>query len=579
MNFDIDELDIEDFDLETVGYIDSSFSCESESPKISVSEILINYNEKFKNGLPAKYREKEVFDVISQLMMTQKSCSLLTGAPGTGKTKIVEEIARLIANKSPYTALLNNYVIYELPLSNLVSGSELRGQLEKRVNEVVDFCEKNDVILFIDEIHQLAGNIDAYESIAQMLKPAMARGSIKMIGATTLQESKMLLDDPAFNRRFNRVNVCELSIEQTKDIIEKVYLPKMTNHYGVFFKNGIAEVITKAAELSKTITCHRPDNAITMLDQICSGKLLKSFYELSITNDSDKRKELLSQKIIVDAKDVAAFNKEKLFSLPKNFDLAKKKVLLRDKLIDDIYESVKTYVSGSEFLPSERPFVVKIKGEKGSGKTLLAKSVAQNIDEQPVYIDAESFESDASISRIIGSPTGYVGSDSKKELPFDIIESNPRKVIVLDNLDKAPAVIEKFFKAAFESGVISYADNRLVDISKCIVFITTTGEKSGGSFGFVSSMPNPYKNEDKTEFLITHLKKQERIAAAQIIIQEMLSDIKACGSMNTRLPGKIKLSEADISEIENTENIRETVKRIVIKYICEKRNVYSKASS
>ena len=140
-----------------------------------VTELLIDYNKKFAKAMPVKHRDQEVFQVVSQLMMAKKSCSLLVGAPGTGKTAIVEEIARLIAMKSPYTSMLNDYTLYELPLSSLMAGTSFRGQLEEKVRSVVEYCESNKVILFIDEIHQLCGG-HGYDSVSQMLKPAMARG-------------------------------------------------------------------------------------------------------------------------------------------------------------------------------------------------------------------------------------------------------------------------------------------------------------------------------------------------------------------------------------------------------------------
>lgn len=133
--------------------------------------MLVDYNKRFMSAAPAKYRDHEVFQVLSQLTMLQKSCSLLVGAPGVGKTKIAEEVARLIATGSPCASALAGYTVYELPLSNLMAGTQFRGQLEERVQKLVEWLETEKVILFIDEIHQLMTGHSGYEGVAQALKP------------------------------------------------------------------------------------------------------------------------------------------------------------------------------------------------------------------------------------------------------------------------------------------------------------------------------------------------------------------------------------------------------------------------
>lgn len=536
---------------------------QAQTDASGVNDMLINYNKKFAKSSPAKYRDKEIFNVISQLMMSQKSCSLLVGAPGVGKTKIVEEIARLIALQSPYTNSLNDHILYELPLTNLMSGTSFRGQLEEKVKEVVEYCESEKVILFIDEIHQLVGEHSSYDSIAQMLKPAMARGSIKIIGATTLQESKNLLDDPAFNRRFNKVQVCELSIEQTRDIIETVYIPKMSSFYGVGFANNIASVITNAAENSKTITCHRPDNAITLLDQICANTVLQRNYNIATCLDENIRQAMTSTPVVINQKHVEDFGKELSFTIPDNFDAVKNEILYRDNIIDKVYSIISDYVKFNAIFPDKKPFKIEIKGVSKSGRTTFAKSVANLIDEQPVYLDLADYSDAPSLNRIIGSPLGYVGSDSKKEMPFDIIESNPRKIIILDNFEASHHVIQDFFNSACDTAIIKYADNRMIDISKCIIFVISETKHQTAKIGFADNKPK----QSTTELVLDALSNAEMINATEHVIENMIKVLKNKHTKYNNLPDKIDLSDDDKNKITNACDISIVAKNVILQYI------------
>ena len=175
----------------------------SNDPK----DMLINYNEQFAQSGTILYRDEVIQQTLSVLIGKNKPNALLVGPAGVGKTKIVEDIAYRLQNDDPLIPnALKGYTIYELPLQNVVAGASLLGEFEENVKAVVDFISnpKEKAILFIDEIHQLTeeSSTTTYKKIAQFLKPALARGNMKCIGATTTQEAKSLLSDPAFNRRF-----------------------------------------------------------------------------------------------------------------------------------------------------------------------------------------------------------------------------------------------------------------------------------------------------------------------------------------------------------------------------------------
>ena len=527
-----------------------------------VTELLIDYNKKFAKAMPVKHRDQEVFQVVSQLMMAKKSCSLLVGAPGTGKTAIVEEIARLIAMKSPYTSMLNDYTLYELPLSSLMAGTSFRGQLEEKVRSVVEYCESNKVILFIDEIHQLCGG-HGYDSVSQMLKPAMARGGIKMIGATTLQESKSLLEDPAFNRRFNKVQVCELSMDQTRDIIETVTMPALASHYGVGFANGLAMKVVQAAEKSKTITCHRPDNAITLLDQVCASTLLQRNANIMTCTDDALKQHMQSTPLVINAAHVENYNKGQGFAIPGSFDDVKDKIFFQDEVIDHLYETVSDYVRFDALFPTGKPFRIDIKGDPKSGRTTLVQQAAALIDEQPVYLDLADYSDAPSLNRIIGSPMGYVGSDSRQEMPFDIVESNPRKIIILDNMDKGHPVVRDFFESAMGTGLIKYADNRTVDIGKCIVFCVSEDAGTSRSIGFAARR-DPVS---QTKISIRALSASEMVDGAERMVRDMVASMKAEHSKYASIPDDLGIPDEDKNRIASPADMAPVARSVILSKI------------
>ena len=525
-----------------------------------VLDILVDYNKKCANSTPAKFRDKEIFTVISQLIMHQKTCSLLIGAPGTGKTKLVEEIARLIATNSPYTSALNDYTVYELPLASLMAGTSYRGQLEEKLQNIIEYCENNKVILFIDEIHQLCENRIGGEGVSQALKPAMARGAIKIIGATTIQESKSLLDDPAFNRRFNKVNVCELTVNQTESIIEDVYMPKMASHYGIGFGKNVAHCIVQAAERRKGLTGHEPDVAITMLDKVCAYVQTQRNLNIATCTDEALRDTMKATPLVINVKNIEDYNKTDSYVLPDNFNAVKEKIYYRDSTIEKLYNTLKDFIKINAIFPDEKPFVVDIEGDACSGKTTFARESAKLIDDAPVYIDLSDYIDSHSLTRIIGAAVGLVGSDSKKEMPFDIVESNPQKIVILDNFDKAHPVVQEFFKSAIDTGLIKYADNRTVDISKCIIFRIKSRSKQTGSIGFTEKV----KKDSATSIVLDKLTDDELMTGAKMLVEDMIKDLKTKHTRYGNLPDTIELSDEDKSKIVNARDMHFIAKQIIL---------------
>lgn len=478
-----------------------------------VTEKLINYNDKYLNAEPALFRDAVINQTMAVLIGKNKANALLIGPAGVGKTKIAEEIARRIANNDPSIPdKLSDYTIWELPLANIISGASLVGMLEENARAIIDFAsdKKNKVILFIDEIHQLiGGHSQTYQTVAQILKPALARGDIKVIGTTTLQESSQLLDDPAFNRRFSRLIVNELTKEQTVTILEKASAG-LINHYGkaVEINSGILPTVVDVADQHASSGNHRPDTALTLLDRVCGSTIIKrKEQELALASQPDVLKALKATRITITEQQLrttalhlmtgnASREAFDVDTLAQQLSRIKGQTSIINRLIDRLKRD------NSGLFPRTKPLTFLFAGASGVGKTEVTKIIADVLTGiAPITLNMAEYHSPASINRIIGSPAGYVGSDSNAELPFDILESNPYQIILLDEFEKADRSVQRLFMNAFEEGSITTAKGRNVDFSKAIVVATTNAYHTSGSgeqIGFTSASKTAVEKQRDT---------------------------------------------------------------------------------
>lgn len=455
-------------------------------------EFLIDYNAKYGKAGKAMFRDEVVNQTMAVLIGKNKPNALLVGNAGVGKTKIVEDIAYRIVNNDPIVPdRLKKMTIYELPLSNIVAGSSYVGQLEEKAKCVLEFASdpKNNAILFIDEIHQLMGS-ETYSKIAQILKPALARGDIKVIGATTLQESTTLSDDPALNRRFSRIIVDELTKAQTIEIL-RVAKAGFIQHYGnkVLINDDTLPAVVNIADQFTTAGNHRPDNAITLLDRTCGDAIIaRKVQEEAVKNDPALLQALQANPLVPITE-----RQLRMTAMHLMTGHAKRDELDVDKLIedlsvikgqDDILKSVVDRLrrAQSNLFPRKTPITFLFAGASGVGKTEVTKIIANELTGMPpITLNMTEYHSPASINRIIGAPAGYVGSDSHAELPFDCLESNPYQIILLDEFEKADRAVQRLFMGAFEEGYIKTSKGRTVDFSKAIIIATTNASHSAGS--------------------------------------------------------------------------------------------------
>lgn len=466
-----------------------------------INDMLINYNETYKSATPALFRDEIVTQTMSIISSSRKPNALLVGPAGVGKTAIVEEIARRIANKeASVPPQLANTTIYELPIATLVAGAGVVGDLENRITEIIKFAQdaNNDALLFIDEIHLIAdSNNTTYAKIAQILKPAMARGYIRVIAATTMGEAKKLDDDPAFKRRFSSVIVDELTREQTRQILD-IVLPGMLGHYQnkvTVAPDVLDEIVMTADRLMST--GHRPDTAITLLDRALSHSVISHHAAIqeALASGNTTSAQMLQQitHIPLTAKrlNTIAMLLVTGQSQPPHLDVtALQTELSRLRGQEEVLPRIVDALRRRELniFPSTRPTSWLFAGASGVGKSETATIISQMVTGQkPIILNMAEYHDSASINRIIGSPTGYVGSDSAKERPFDTLASNPYRVIVLDEFEKADMSVQRLFLSALDTGEIQMANGPAVDLSRCIIIATTNAGRqklSGSQMGF-----------------------------------------------------------------------------------------------
>lgn len=475
----------------------SVISMPTASSEDMIDSLLINYNKIYKNTGAVMFRDNVIKQTLATLICKNKPNPLLIGQAGVGKTKIVEDIAyRLANNDTIIPDNLKGYTVYELPIANIMSGSSLVGQLEEKVQCVIDFVsdEKNKAILFIDEIHQIVSGKDYYQKIAQILKPALARGNFHCIGATTLQESTEMFKDPAFNRRFSRIIVDELTQSQTVEILKHSLIGYLKHYNNKFSISDTAiEAIVPIADQYISAGSHRPDNALTLLDRVIANEILarkiKETELINKSNDPDPNIAQAANQALQALRTVASVNitetrirntairMMKGNSERETIDFEQLNTNLscikgQDNVIEQITKILRNHEKG--LFPRKKPVTFLFTGTSGVGKTEVTKIIAETMTgKKPIIINMTEYSHASATNQIIGSNTGYVGSDSKAELPFDCLESNPYQIILLDEFEKGHREVQRLFMRIFDEGTLTTNRGTVIDFSKAIIIATT----------------------------------------------------------------------------------------------------------
>lgn len=504
--------------------------------KLLIDDFAVDFNEKSLNGEfdPVIGRDEKINRVIEILLRRTKNNPLLIGDAGVGKTAIIEELSTRIVNGEVPDQLLNKRIL-GVSTASLVAGTKYRGEFEERINHIISELESHDeIILFIDEIHTLvgAGGAEGAIDASNILKPYLARGKIKIIGATTKAEYfKFFEQDKALDRRFQKVFIEEPNSADTLNILFKI-----RNIYEEFHGVKISDEILKSiVDLTDRYMPNnrQPDKAIDILDEACcKTSLIDNDYDKKIKTMKAKLHKLSNEKneciINQDYKRASLLKNEELeltnkinrldiknarVSHAKNITLkilydiiyARTKIpvydidnmnttqiynKLKSKILgqDDEIKKIIDVISNRQIFDRKTPSSFLIVGSTGIGKTLFVKEYAKLLysKESLIRIDMSEYKESHSISKIIGSPPGYVGYDDKNSV-LDRIKYNPYSIILLDEIEKADRSVLKLFLQVLDDGYMTNSYGEQIDFSNTIIFMTSNLGCDSKSIGFIDN--------------------------------------------------------------------------------------------
>ena len=454
---------------------------ESKGRKVATSakadEILKehceNLNAKAEQGKidPIVGREFEIEEITHILARRNKSNVLLVGDPGVGKTAIAEGLAYLI-HEGNVPDYLKDYTVYNLDIGSLLAGSKYRGEFEEKLKEVIKALSvKGNTILFIDEAHQMRGAGAGSQSsvdFANMIKPALSKGNIKVIASTTWEEYTQSFEkDRALMRRFYR-----LTVEEPTPQVAKEVLRGLRGAFEEFHGATITdEAIDSAVDLSVRYQADKrlPDKAIDLIDTAAAKLKLNS-------NDVTIRKshivDIISKFTKIPADQLGAESTKSLTNLEANI---KSKLFGQDEVVDNVLEKI--YVARAGLKSLHHPIGnFLFLGPTGTGKTELAKLLAENLGMKLLRYDMSEYQEKHSASKLIGAPPGYVGYDDSNlggGLLISDVEKNPNCVILFDEVEKAHADVTNVLLALMDEGMITSSNGKKADCRNAIVILTS----------------------------------------------------------------------------------------------------------
>ena len=552
---------------------------EKEEPsKKALNSYCTNLNEKAKSGKIDRIvgRDREIERMIQILSRRQKNNPCLIGEPGVGKTAIVEELAqRIVERKVP--EWLSGFEIWMLDMTALMAGTQFRGQFESRILALIREIKANgNIILMIDEVHNIAGageTSDGSMSAANLLKPALSRGEIRVIGATTLKEYRKHIEkDSALERRFQPIKIEEPSIDETVEIIrgiKKYY----ESYHGVKIPDDVSRL---AATLSERYITDRflPDKAIDIIDE-AAAKVALSSEELNEKKRNEKRlaeieekaakleatvsapegqtesnygelAKLKSEKMRLEerqsevekAVNALSVSPDDLFrvievwtgipaaelsageigELNGLYERISSKIIGQDEAVSAVVRAIKRKRAGVSYRRS--PVSMIFAGPTGVGKTELVKVLARDLFKQPeslIRLDMSEFMEKHSVSRIVGAPPGYVGYDEAGQLT-EKIRRRPYSVILFDEIEKAHPDVLNILLQVLDDGIITDAQGRHINFENTVIIMTTNAgsETSTSISGF--SEAKELQAKEKTEKALSSFLRPEFINRVDEII-------------------------------------------------------------
>ena len=579
----------------------------TEKKRKFLDNYCINLSQRARDGkLDAVIgREQEIERVVQILNRRQKNNPCLIGEPGVGKTAIAEGLAqRIAAGQVPFK--LRDKEVYLLDLTALVAGTQFRGQFESRMKGLIEEIRKaGNVILVIDEVHNIVGAGDAEGSMnaANILKPALSRGEIQVIGATTFNEYRKHIEkDTALERRFQPVTVNEPNMEDTLKILQGI-----AHYYEEFHGVSIPQgVLRQAVVLSERYITDRylPDKAIDLIDEACSDRNLhdpeinrrmelereqanltfereslmsaqpadgQQFTEQELDQRYERIAELRSQELrvtdelnAIKAKGVPELTMENIARVIEMWTKIPASKIKEEefKRLAELDQRLRAHVVGQDqaiaavsaairrnrvgISPKHKPVSFIFVGPTGVGKTELVKQLADDLFDAPeslIRLDMSEFMEKHSVSRIVGSPPGYVGYDEAGQLT-EKIRRKPYSVVLFDEIEKAHPDVLNVLLQILDDGQITDAHGRKVNFENTVIVMTSNAgsdTKSAGSVGFGGSADDQGKERTmkalrdflRPEFLnrvdeivyFNHLSKENFEGIARIMLEELKTSL------------------------------------------------------
>ena len=455
-------------------YKESDVTLSDTQAKETLGEFCTNLNDLARNDKlePLIGRAKEIRDSIDILAKKFKSNVLMVGDPGVGKTAIAEGLAQLIESDN-VPEFLRDHEVWSLDISDIVAGSKYRGEFEEKFKKIIKSLEAVEKgILFIDEAHTMAGagaTSGGSLDFANMLKPALTRGSLKVVASTTWEEYYETFEqDRALMRRFYILNIDEPTAETTVKILKGVG-KRLEEFHDVAIDE---DAIVSAVELSRRYIHDRknPDKGIDLLDAACAKQRAKSNDGARITKQ--RIYEQVTKLTDIPVERLTNDSDSMLVSLDDNI---KNKLYGQDDAVDKILERI--YVNFSGIGKENKPIAsFLLLGPTGTGKTELAKLLSSNLDMKLLRYDMSEFQEKHTVSTLIGAPPGYVGFEdgalSGGKLISDL-SKDPYSVILFDEIEKAHPDVSNLLLQMLDEGTITSSAGKTVDVTNSIILLTS----------------------------------------------------------------------------------------------------------
>ena len=520
---DIDRVDI----LSAISHSDvaEESSDEQEEEHPNLSDYTIELVEVAREGKidPVVGRSSEIDRVMQTLCRRKKNNPLLVGEPGVGKTAIAEGLALKIA-EDDVPEILQGSKVFALDLGSMISGTKYRGDFEKRLKGVLKEVQTIDrAIIFIDEIHTLVGagatsggSMDA----ANLLKPALARGELKCIGATTYAEFRNHLDkDKALTRRFSKIDIDEPSVEDTMKILQGIQ-HKYEEYHGIIFSQ---EALQSSVDLSVKYLHDRflPDKAMDIIDEVGAHFMLRG--KKDVTVESSDIEESVARMLKLPSTIVSSDDTSKLKGL---VGVMKSKIIGQDAAIETVVNAIKRSYAGLNKENSPIGSFLFV-GPTGVGKTALSTELAESMNIHFERLDMSEYMEKHSLSRLIGAPPGYVGYE-QGGLLTEIVKKNPHTVLLLDEVEKAHPDIMNILLQVMDGAKLTDNNGIISDFKNVILIMTSNiGTKEANVMGFnkdsSSKTDNALKDFFAPEF-INRLSSVVRFESLSLEVVEKIVD-------------------------------------------------------